>query len=587
MKRFFVSAILLALVASSTTLNPGNEAVAAINSSLDLRTWSASSASLAKSQKTQIRSFLRSQTSQPQKAICTVFHAPGLGTRDLRVMRERAKASCAEIKLEYPNTTTSFGTRITSTKSMRGVVRISLTFGAEREPIPVLAPEPSLPTVPIGTGCDGRATQLSAGLFSVRLRVISELEPSRPLRSSGAFQLTPNGWKYLPGDYAGFITVVGPVGSHALDTLPGERSAYLSKRMPYNLMINADGTFRVSKAIQRGEICDLLVGASPQAVQRWKQIRSSQYKPAFSVSPAAIPSQTITYRAPVSVLRSEPVDLKLYPWEGRHVVLLTSGNDHNPLTIAKYLESVDRAWEFYDQMTGQFPKLGPDKSVWSRTHNGKAIIAAIPNVGDVDSSKLMSCGGNGCGAYETLGIELRWQVVESSLQMIEAFDMYDHTVFYELGRTFWNEAKCGPPLNMKQGDTVTPTGFAVLMRYVSMETIGLTLAPEHEIDGTEFKSSLMSLEEGLASDPALSLNSMTNPLLIRGLDRNAVWASLMNRVGQENGGVTFYSKFFQNCAAAPRATSSLNALSNWKRLAELAAGKNLDAIFVSRWRFAE
>jgi hypothetical protein len=357
--------------------------------------------------------------------------------------------------------------------------------------------------------------------------------------------------------------------------------------MPYNLMINADGTFRVSKAIQRGEICDLLVGASPQAVQRWKQIRSSQYKPAFSVSPAAIPSQTITYRAPVSVLRSEPVDLKLYPWEGRHVVLLTSGNDHNPLTIAKYLESVDRAWEFYDQMTGQFPKLGPDKSVWSRTHNGKAIIAAIPNVGDVDSSKLMSCGGNGCGAYETLGIELRWQVVESSLQMIEAFDMYDHTVFYELGRTFWNEAKCGPPLNMKQGDTVTPTGFAVLMRYVSMETIGLTLAPEHEIDGTEFKSSLMSLEEGLASDPALSLNSMTNPLLIRGLDRNAVWASLMNRVGQENGGVTFYSKFFQNCAAAPRATSSLNALSNWKRLAELAAGKNLDAIFVSRWRFAE
>jgi hypothetical protein len=586
MKRLAAFASVFLLLWGSVIVPTEPVAAKTISAAVDLRGWLQSKSTLTKAQKAEIQRFVEKQDLAPVEASCIAFHGKTATKSQIKLLKERARSSCLELSKFYFSLGTTYGTRVTQSKSMLSLVRISLKLEDAQE-VPVATPPHAvLPTIPPATGCQGKGTMLANGLFGVDLRVVSALSPNRPLRSSGAFQLTSNGWKYLPGNYSGFIRVEAPDGSHALDTLPSERAAFLSKRIPYTLQINADGTYSLPNGIMRNGICDLLVGASPQAEARWKAIRSPDYKPAFTVSPAVIPTNPIVYRAPVSVLRSPAVNFELYPWEGRNVVLLTQGNHHDPTTIAKYLEAVDRAWEFYDSMTGQFPKRGPDKSVWSRTYNGKAVIAGIPSLDNVDSAKFMSCGGNGCGAYETLGIELRWQVVESSLQMIEDFDMFDHTVFYELGRTFWNEAKCGPVLNMTQGDTVTPTGFAVLMRYVSMDHVGLTLAPDTEIDGSDFKKSLLKLEEGLFEDKSLNLNSMTSPIFIRGLDRNAIWASLMNRVGEQNGGVQFYSKFFQNCSQLGRATSSVSALKNWKTLSEFAAGKNLDALFVDRWRFS-
>lgn len=587
MKRLAAFASVFLLLWGSLLVPTEPVAAKTISAAVDLRGWLQNKSTLTKGQKAAIQRFVEKQSLAPVEASCIAFHGTTATKSQIKLLKERARSSCNELAKFYFSVGTSHGTRVTQSKSMLSIVRISLKL-EEAQESPVASPVlPALPTIPTAAGCQGKGTMLANGLFGVDLRVISALAPNRPLRSSGAFQLTPNGWKYLPGNYAGFIRVEASEGSHSLDTLPSERSAYLSKRVAYTLQINADGSYTVPNGILRNGACDLLVGASPQADERWRAIRSADYKPAFTVSPAVVPVSPILYRAPVSVLKSQAVDFELYPWEGRNVVLLTQGNHHDPITIAKYLEAVDRAWEFYDAMTGRFPKLGPDKSVWSRTYKGKAVIAGIPSLGDVDSAQLMSCGGNGCGAYETLGIELRWQVVESSLQMIEDFDMFDHTIFYELGRSFWNEAKCGPVLNMTQGDTVTPTGFAVLMRYVSMDQIGLTLAPDHEIDGLEFKKSWLKLEEGLHEDKSLNLNSMTSPFFVKGLDRNAIWASLMNRVGEQNGGVQFYSKFFQNCDQLSRTTSSVGALKNLKTLSELASGKNLDSLFVERWRFSE
>jgi hypothetical protein len=238
----------------------------------------------------------------------------------------------------------------------------------------------------------------------------------------------------------------------------------------------------------------------------------------------------------------------------------------------------------YDETTSYFPKYTPLNSVWSRTYNGKAVIAEIPDVEGADSAQIISCGGNACTAPATLGIEVRWQVLESTLWMLANLDVYDKIQFYELGRTFWPQNSCANKISLTVNDP-TITGFAVFMGFEIMKSLGLTFGSEDNESGNSYYNRILGIESVFTANLDLNLNNLfQKDRVINGWDGNAIWASLMTYLGQKYGGLEYYKKFFSSCDRLQIPASDVIRVQNWKTLSEFAAGKNLDEVFIQRWR---
>jgi hypothetical protein len=168
--------------------------------------------------------------------------------------------------------------------------------------------------------------------------------------------------------------------------------------------------------------------------------------------------------------------------------------------------------------------------------------------------------------------------------MLEHLDVYDHTLFYELGRTFWPQNSCASKISLNQNDP-TITGFAVLMRYVVIKSLGLDLASDHNESGDSLFGRILAIEQVFSQNQNENLLSVfEKKSTINGFDGNAIWASLMTYLGQNYGGLEFYKKFFSSCDRLQIPTSDLIRVKNWKTLSEFAAGKNLDEVFIQRWR---
>src|SRR5690349_5776134 len=76
------------------------------------------------------------------------------------------------------------------------------------------------------------------------------------------------------------------------------------------------------------------------------------------------------------------LDTRLVPWEGKHVVLLTTSADLDPRTMARVVGRLDAGWALYADLAGGSPR--PFKVL-----NKKPTVAAVPDAG-------LTCG-YGCG----------------------------------------------------------------------------------------------------------------------------------------------------------------------------------------------
>jgi hypothetical protein len=432
--------------------------------------------------------------------------------------------------------------------------------------------------------CLGQAETVASS-FEASFRIVSELDPGTPLRGGGAFYREEGGlWTYSAGDYEGLVSVRLSPGVNYISTLPGIRQSFLAERRTYKVEVDENGMFKILDAKSLAGVCHLEVSLSKAAVSRRALINSTRLTQSATAQPVKVPPSRVKYLLPKSNLFGREIYTELYVWEGQKVALLTQTNALSAIAVGKYLQTLDRAYEAYGELTGQFPFLDENRSPWARTHNGKLVVASIPSIENSDSQALISCGGNACAAYETFGIEIRWQVLESTLWMIENFELYDHTGIYELGRNFWPHSKCTPALAMPDGQTVAPTGFAVLMMHFLSNTLGIENGPEDEVSGALHQLRIRNLINELERDPSLNLNQLTTDVKIDGLDRNAIWASMLHRLGDELGGYGFYKRLFSNCSSLPKAKTNLDALLNLKRAAENASGRNLDELFFIKWK---
>jgi hypothetical protein len=451
-------------------------------------------------------------------------------------------------------------------------------------PTPTPTPTPTPLAIPI---CSGTAKS-DQSKFSVSIQLLDPFDKSKMLNGGGIFLKVNSIWTYIPADINGRIDIYIDPGSYEIDTLPPIRSEYFLARKGFVLRLSVDGQYSISNSKLVESHCQISSDLSSAGLQRFSEVKRSDYK--FAIEPIDVrpPISTVKYIAPLSNTLQNPIVLDLYPWESKHFVLLTISNQHNPVVIGRLLRSLDLSFEIYDEVTSGFPKYTINSSAWSRMLNGKSVIAQIPDVEGVDSSKIISCGGNACTAPSTLGMEVRWQVLESTLWMLEHLDVYDHVLFYEQGRTFWPQNSCSLKISLKNdwgNNYQTATGFANLMSKEIMKRLNLPFGPEETVSGEEHYRQVLAIEEMFSNNLNQNLLYIfDNKITINSLEGNNIWASLMSYLGKNLGGFEFYKKFFSSCDRLPNSQSNLNTVQNWKTLAELAAGKNLDSIFTQRWR---
>lgn len=260
--------------------------------------------------------------------------------------------------------------------------------------------------------------------------------------------------------------------------------------------------------------------------------------------------------------------LEMVPWEGKQIVFLTIGDAHDPKVMTALVDSLDKGWELYADVTGQKPKT-------FKAVNGKVTIAAVPNG--------MTCG-YGCGYIGSTGIEMTDFYRGHLPKLKKNPKAVPHAYFYEMGRnyfTFGNRHNC------------FTTGFAVFMRYVC--TDGLKL------DDTD-RGTRRIIDQAIAqyenSDlPFLrtftnvhGLTEKQNRLKTSPTDQPVMYASAMLKLQRELGDA-WLKDFFRQLASCPPANPKSKdgaqaQCFHWYLAASCAAKKNLAPTFLKKWRLA-
>jgi hypothetical protein len=257
----------------------------------------------------------------------------------------------------------------------------------------------------------------------------------------------------------------------------------------------------------------------------------------------------------------------LTPWQGRRVtVLVEPGVARNPKVMMKLVDALDRAWDYYEVTTGRTPAV-------AHSLNGRDEVAEVTE----------TCGA-GCGFLGFTGIEMQTYYFESLYRQIAESNVYDQIPFYELGRNFWFWF---PQLQFHAPDQdPVVAGFAVWMRFRSMEAAHVKGAPFNSIPFATFASQVAALAGQYEADLSLTfagtLAQDKSPGLYSGTD---FWASLMMQLADRHGGQTFVERFWHHAGDLPAASSTTEAVTNWVQDASYAACTDLSPVFYVRWGF--
>lgn len=278
----------------------------------------------------------------------------------------------------------------------------------------------------------------------------------------------------------------------------------------------------------------------------------------------------VTVAAPlVSYLTFENAPILRYAWPGRDIAVLTERNDLSTTAMADLLDALDAAWSFYQDQTGISPAQG-------RSYNGRATVAQVS----------ATCGA-GCGFVGATGVEILDAYFNSMIAEISATDRYDQIPFYEFGRNFWFYT---PQLEYKAPDAtgIVTTGYAVYMRFVSMDSAGVAGVPYNGHTFASFRAEVEDLITTYLADPSHTFDTtlrvgqgVPNSM---GLGATDLFASFLFRLARDYGGNGFTRALWHAVPTLPAAANTEEAVYNFIDAASIAAGQDLSPIFAS-WRW--
>lgn len=261
--------------------------------------------------------------------------------------------------------------------------------------------------------------------------------------------------------------------------------------------------------------------------------------------------------------KQKGTSLDLFPWEGKHVIVLTTKKDLDPEVMQIFLDRLDAGWELY----GKLVKSPPIRFGLIR---GKATIAMVPDLS-------YTCG-LGCGNVANTGVEIggfyrNYDGGAGDYDRVKRnHKVFQHYYFYELGRN-WNSPG--------RRHSHFGTGYSVFMRYVCLDTLGYE---------DEDKRTRQEIERGeevfsRSTDTFMEMYFTRDSKKPRPLDLNAMYASMMLKLHRENGGNEWLKRYFDFLFECPEFNAPKPQMLNWVVSASCAAKKDLTPLFVDRWRF--
>lgn len=264
----------------------------------------------------------------------------------------------------------------------------------------------------------------------------------------------------------------------------------------------------------------------------------------------------------------------LHAWEGRNIALLTRSSTHQPSVMALLLDGIDRGYDYYLSAASQ-----PPPSAGTSRFNGKLIIAEVDR----------TCGA-GCGYLGATGIEIQSEFFDILYNGVLTAGTFDQVVFYELGRNFWlYESTLGYVMPDDRG-TVN-TGFAVLMRLLSIEASGVNPGPMCALSWDRFRSEWIALADTYINDPRYRWSNtlqvgegVDNPL---GLGAADLLGSLLydTAVRYSPDPLEFFRHLWIIGATRPLRRTSYDAVDNLVLAASAAVDTNLTNHFMLRLKW--
>jgi len=273
---------------------------------------------------------------------------------------------------------------------------------------------------------------------------------------------------------------------------------------------------------------------------------------------------------PVNYVSFDNRTIPLYAWEGKRVALLTTANTLSYPAVAALLGALDSAYIYYELATGFTPGSG-------KSFNNKLSIAQVAT----------TCGA-GCGFIGARGIELSTATFDTLYTGVLVRDEYDQAVFYEFGRNFWNLTS---RLTYRAPDSdVVTTGFAVFMRFMAMNNVGVAGGPFGSWTFADFRMRVEQMVDLYHDDTTQTFDNTlkigraqaNNPSQLGATD---LFASICLRLARDNGGEVFVRRLWTEAARRRMAQTTQDAVDNFVVAASIAANRNLAPVFITRWRW--
>ena len=260
--------------------------------------------------------------------------------------------------------------------------------------------------------------------------------------------------------------------------------------------------------------------------------------------------------------------LSLYAWEGNNIMLLSVSDTLDSLTMNNWVLELDTAYNYYSLCTGREPNFNTGGTYL----NNRSTIAQV----------YATCGA-GCGYLGTTGIELLDNYFMNMYAYIQTQNKYDQIAFYELGRNFWFY---DDKLRYTQNDPIV-TGYAVFMRFMSMEAAGVVGAPFNLWTFDQFKDSVKNLLPLYLSDTSLNwTNTLGSGLGIpnSSLGATDLFASFCFYLHDNYCGSNWVEHVWKYSGLRPNAVNTQESVDNFIIASSQAANTNLISLFQS-WKW--
>ncbi len=192
--------------------------------------------------------------------------------------------------------------------------------------------------------------------------------------------------------------------------------------------------------------------------------------------------------------------------------------------------------------------------------------------------------GSGCGELGGNAIEITKLKFNKFYNEVDESNSYDQLPFYELGRVFW---VFGDQLNYPGAEINHSfhTGFAVFMRFVIMNNLGLKCSP---FNGYSFQENLQANRDLLELYKSDTSYNFMNTLLVgkgipnkHGLEASNLFASILFDLYNTYGGDEFLKKLWSEVNKRPRTNSIQDIVDNFFIACSLASNQDLTDKFLN------